>query len=71
MSTYRASDRFWDDQFGLLTIHRDIQVLKTYGAAPYAAALKRLEKEIKERQSSVNEKIGSFSTVLHSHARVA
>ncbi|KAL8898758.1 MAG: hypothetical protein Q9192_001922 [Flavoplaca navasiana] len=36
----------------------DIQVLKTYGAAPYAAALKRLEKEIKEKQSSVNEKIG-------------
>ena len=37
----------------------DIQVLKTYGAAPYAAALKRLEKEIKEKQASVNEKIGS------------
>lgn len=37
---------------------RDIQVLKTYGAAPYAAALKRLEKQIKERQTSVNEKIG-------------
>lgn len=40
---------------------RDIQVLKTYGAAPYAAALKRLEKEIKEKQTSVNEKIGLFS----------
>ena len=38
--------------------HRDIQVLKTYGAAPYAAALKRLEKQIKEKQTSVNEKIG-------------
>lgn len=33
-------------------------MLKTYGAAPYAAALKRLEKQIKERQTSVNEKIG-------------
>jgi 26S proteasome regulatory subunit T1 len=33
-------------------------VLKTYGAAPYAAALKRLEKQIKEKQTSVNEKIG-------------
>jgi 26S proteasome regulatory subunit T1 len=33
-------------------------VLKTYGAAPYAAALKKLEKQIKEKQSSVNEKIG-------------
>lgn len=41
-----------------LTKYRDIQVLKTYGAAPYAAALKRLEKEIKEKQTSVNEKIG-------------
>ena len=37
---------------------RDIQVLKTYGAAPYAAALKKLEKEIKDKQTSVNEKIG-------------
>ncbi|KAJ9648447.1 26S proteasome regulatory subunit 7 [Coniosporium tulheliwenetii] len=36
----------------------DIQVLKTYGAAPYAAELKKLEKEIKEKQTSVNEKIG-------------
>jgi 26S proteasome regulatory subunit T1 len=37
---------------------RDIQVLKTYGAAPYAAALKKLEQQIKEKQTSVNEKIG-------------
>lgn len=36
----------------------DIQVLKTYGAAPYATALKRLEKQINEKQASVNEKIG-------------
>lgn len=36
----------------------DIQVLKTYGAAPYANALKKLEKQIKDKQSSVNEKIG-------------
>lgn len=41
-----------------LMVCRDIQVLKTYGAAPYAAALKRLEKEIKDKQTSVNEKIG-------------
>ena len=39
-------------------VDRDIQVLKTYGAAPYAAALKNLEKQIKEKQQSVNEKIG-------------
>lgn len=41
-----------------LTAPRDIQVLKTYGAAPYAADLKKLEKQIKEKQQSVNEKIG-------------
>jgi len=40
------------------TFYRDIQVLKTYGAAPYAAALKKLEQQIKEKQASVNEKIG-------------
>ena len=40
---------------------RDIQVLKTYGAAPYAAGLRRLEKQIKEKQTSVNEKIGTFT----------
>ena len=35
-------------------------MLKTYGAAPYAAELKKLEKEIKDKQQSVNEKIGKF-----------
>ena len=44
----------------LTLINRDIQVLKTYGAAPYAAGLRRLEKQIKEKQTSVNEKIGMF-----------
>ena len=42
----------------VINLCRDIQVLKTYGAAPYAAALKKLEKQIKEKQTSVNEKIG-------------
>ena len=32
--------------------------MKTYGAAPYGAELKKLEKQIKEKQTSVNEKIG-------------
>lgn len=41
-----------------LILSRDIQVLKTYGAAPYAAGLRQLEKQIKEKQASVNEKIG-------------
>ncbi|KPI36220.1 uncharacterized protein AB675_8879 [Cyphellophora attinorum] len=36
----------------------DIQVLKTYGAAPYANALKNIEKQIKDKQTSINEKIG-------------
>jgi 26S proteasome regulatory subunit T1 len=44
----------------MLTPNRDIQVLKTYGAAPYAAALKKLEAEIKAKQTSVNEKIGEY-----------
>jgi 26S proteasome regulatory subunit T1 len=38
--------------------YSDIQVLKTYGAAPYASQLKKMEKDIKEVQQKVNEKIG-------------
>lgn len=33
-------------------------MLKTYGAAPYGASIKKLEKQIKEKQQSVDEKIG-------------
>lgn len=39
-------------------------MLKTYGAAPYAAELKKLEKEIKDKQQSVNEKIGGYFSIL-------
>lgn len=46
-------------------VTRDIQVLKTYGAAPYAAGLRRLEKQIKEKQTSVNEKIGVFPMAMN------
>ena len=46
---------------GADALDRDIQVLKTYGAAPYAAELKKLEKDIKDKQTSVNEKIGRYS----------
>ena len=35
-------------------------MLKTYGAAPYASELKKLEKEIKDKQSAINEKIGMW-----------
>ena len=48
----------------LIRITRDIQVLKTYGAAPYAAGLRKLEKEIKEKQTSVNEKIGTSTMMM-------
>ncbi|KAF5093543.1 hypothetical protein D0Z03_002368 [Geotrichum reessii] len=36
----------------------DIQVLKSYGAAPYGLPLKEIEKDIKKIQSRINEKIG-------------
>lgn len=36
-------------------------MLKTYGAAPYAAELKKLEKEIKDKQQMINEKIGELA----------
>ncbi|KAI5290020.1 26S proteasome regulatory subunit 7, partial [Ascosphaera acerosa] len=42
----------------VLTPCSDIQVLKNYGAAPYAAELKKLEKQIKDTENNVNEKIG-------------
>ena len=37
-------------------------MLKTYGAAPYAAELKKLEKEIKDKQQTINDKIGMLDT---------
>lgn len=40
-------------------------MLKTYGAAPYAAALKKLEKDIKDKQTSVNEKIGKQARLVN------
>lgn len=36
----------------------DIQVLKTYGAAPYLASLKQLEKDLKEIEDRIKELIG-------------
>lgn len=52
------------DDGSRLTLPSDIAVLKTYGAAPYANALKKLEKDIKDKQSSVNEKIGVKVTTI-------
>ena len=48
----------WELLAKLCYLYRDIQVLKTYGAAPYGTAIKNLEKQIKEKQQSVDEKIG-------------
>jgi 26S proteasome regulatory subunit T1 len=36
----------------------DIQVLKTYGTAPYGTALKNIEKDIKDMQARIQEKVG-------------
>jgi 26S proteasome regulatory subunit T1 len=36
----------------------DIQVLKTYGAAPYAAPLKQIEKDLKTIEDRIKESIG-------------
>lgn len=36
----------------------DIAVLKSYGAAPYGTSLKQIEKDIKDIQTRINEKIG-------------
>jgi len=52
-----ADDEIEEKKITPLT-DEDIQVLKTYGAAPYGAALKKLEQQIKEKQQSVDEKIG-------------
>ncbi|ODV86124.1 hypothetical protein CANARDRAFT_175068 [[Candida] arabinofermentans NRRL YB-2248] len=36
----------------------DIQVLKTYGAAPYNQSIKEIEKDLKEVENRIKEKIG-------------
>ena len=36
----------------------DIQVLKTYGAAPYASSLKEIEKDLKTIEERIKENIG-------------
>ncbi|WKT39204.1 hypothetical protein QSH57_001023 [Fusarium oxysporum f. sp. vasinfectum] len=52
-----ADDEIEEKKITPLT-DEDIQVLKTYGAAPYGTSIKKLEKQIKEKQQSVDEKIG-------------
>ncbi|KAK5990720.1 Protein CIM5 [Cladobotryum mycophilum] len=58
----KYSKKFADDEVEEKKItpltDEDIQVLKTYGAAPYGSAIAKLEKQIKEKQQSVDEKIG-------------
>lgn len=36
----------------------DIQVLKSYGAAPYAATLRQIEKDLKEIEEKIKKKVG-------------
>ena len=36
----------------------DIQVLKTYGAAPYASTIKQIEKDLKDVEERIKENIG-------------
>ncbi|KAG7857957.1 hypothetical protein KL939_003213 [Ogataea angusta] len=36
----------------------DIQVLKTYGAAPYSQSIREIEKDLKELETRIKEKIG-------------
>ncbi|KAL2889209.1 26S protease regulatory subunit 7 [Ceratocystis lukuohia] len=51
-------DPLTDELFVFHPENRDIQVLKTYGAAPYGATIKKLEQQIKEKQARVDEMIG-------------
>ena len=47
------------DEDRIVPLHEgDIQLLKTYGQGPYAAALKRIDAEIKDVEKRVNEKMG-------------
>lgn len=51
------STKIDDDKATPLT-EGDIQVLKTYGAAPYAAKLKETEKDLKDIEQRIKEKSG-------------
>lgn len=56
---YKKSDGDSKDEDNIVALDEgDIQLLKTYGQGPYAAALKSLDNEIKEVQKRVNEKMG-------------
>lgn len=56
---YKKPDEDSKDEDKIVALDEgDIQLLKTYGQGPYAAALKSLENEIKEVQKRVNEKMG-------------
>ena len=46
-----------DDKIVPLT-EGDIQVLKSYGAAPYAAKLKKTENDLKDIEARIKEKAG-------------
>jgi len=54
----KSSDLNKDDEKIQALDEGDIQILKTYGQGPYAAALKKVENDIKEVQKRINEKLG-------------
>ncbi|PWN50323.1 26S proteasome subunit P45 [Violaceomyces palustris] len=55
---YKKPDEDQKDDKIVALDEGDIQLLKTYGQGPYAAALKKIESEIAEVQKRVNEKMG-------------
>ncbi|UZJ56543.1 hypothetical protein CBS101457_005863 [Exobasidium rhododendri] len=56
---YKKTDEDKKDEDKIVALDEgDIQLLKTYGQGPYAAALKSIDNEIKEVQKRVNEKMG-------------
>lgn len=60
---YKASNESTDDKKvdedkNIPLSEGDIQVLKTYGAAPYAAKLKATEKDLKDIETRIKEKAG-------------
>lgn len=57
-STETTDDKKVDEDTNIPLSEGDIQVLKTYGAAPYAAKLKATEKDLKDIEGRIKEKAG-------------
>lgn len=56
---YKKPDEDSKDDDKIVALdENDIQILKTYGQGPYAGSLKKIESEIKDVQTRINEKMG-------------